>query len=659
MIIDGYPEGSDITIMNTFYSFPRKNEETNTWMDDFLGIVYKDNVTGKKGHQIIYKPEYTFYITKEGETVPDHPLFFIEKDKVVPVTVPYNNLDKKIAELTNNMEFYKYNIANRCRGENRKLHTDPSLFYSDANIEDQYRFNFSKQYTNNISKLHKAYYDIECDTRYMTGDFVESGECPVNMISLHDDTFDLTTTFILRDKKNPLIAEFEKSVADGLFNEKTIHDFIIKNIGGYKQAVRMKLDKTRYKLLFFDDELEMIASFFQTVHQLDPDFIMGWNSSAFDLQYFIDRIYVLGGEPADIMCNQSWEVRMVKNYIDHRHLNELAERGDYAIISGNPVWLDQLIQYASRRKSKIGSFTSFKLDDIARSVAEVRKLNYRHITTNLSMLPYLDFVTFTLYNIMDVVAQKCIEVKSQDVEYLFSKCIMNNTMYRKGHRQTVYLVNRMVAEFDKLGFVIGNNTNRWNEEPDKFLGALVGDPLKTNDYAKIKIDGKSIMVADNLQDYDYKSLYPSIMGEFNIAPNTQIGRIEIDEQVYDNENVYGLDKYSRSGEFIENMVSDNIIEFCKRWFGLAGIMEFIEDMKEYEQLNYQYAAPYYRFKNLEAGLKENAIHDLKYTEKAIIELDEVPKAIVQLGTLKQNNLSCDFDRICAGCISLEEGPDEP
>lgn len=149
------------------------------------------------------------------------------------------------------------------------------------------------------------------------------------------------------------------------------------------------------------------------------------------------------------------------------------------------------------------------------------------------------------------------------------------------------------------------------------------------------------------------------MGEFNIAPNTQIGRIEIDEQVYDNENVYGLDKYSRSGEFIENMVSDNIIEFCKRWFGLAGIMEFIEDMKEYEQLNYQYAASYYRFKNLEAGLKENAIHDLAYTEKAIIELDEVPKAIVQLGTLKQNNLSSDFDRICAGCISLEEGPDEP
>lgn len=147
------------------------------------------------------------------------------------------------------------------------------------------------------------------------------------------------------------------------------------------------------------------------------------------------------------------------------------------------------------------------------------------------------------------------------------------------------------------------------------------------------------------------------MGEFNIAPNTQIGRIEIDKQVYDNENVYGLDKYSRSGEFIENMVSDNIIEFCKRWFGLAGCMEFIEDMKEYEQLQYQYSAPYRRFKNIESGLIENAIYDLPGgIERAIVSLDEVPKATVLLGNLKQNNLSNDFERICADCISLEEEP---
>ena len=76
-------------------------------------------------------------------------------------------------------------------------------------------------------------------------------------------------------------------------------------------------------------------------------------------------------------------------------------------------------------------------------------------------------------------------------------------------------------------------------------------------------------------------MYPSCIHEFNIAPNTQIGRIEIDEKVYPGENAYKYELYSRGGEFIENMVTDNHIEFCHRWFGLASVEEFINDMDEY------------------------------------------------------------------------------
>ena len=44
-----------------------------------------------------------------------------------------------------------------------------------------------------------------------------------------------------------------------------------------------------------------------------------------------------------------------------------------------------------------------------------------------------------------------------------------------------------------------------------------------------------------------------------------------------------IQRYSRSGEFIENMVTDNEIEFCKRWFHLAGFNELLEDANEYFQ----------------------------------------------------------------------------
>ena len=241
---------------------------------------------------------------------------------------------------------------------------------------------------------------------------------------------------------------------------------------------------------------------FKTIHQCEPDFVEGWNSSAFDLEYIIERVKVLGYDPADILANQSWKEKVVKNYVDRQHLNELAERGDYTFISGNSVFIDQMIQYASRRKSKIGSYKSVKLDDIGLMEAGVRKLDYSHITKSVTELPWLDFETFVLYNIMDVVVQKCIEVKCNDLEYIFSKCVTNNTIYRKGHRQTIYLINRMCNDWYKMGYIIGNNINRWNEKPPKYLGALVGDPLHTNDFSKLKINGRPIFICDNLMDFD-------------------------------------------------------------------------------------------------------------------------------------------------------------
>lgn len=73
------------------------------------------------------------------------------------------------------------------------------------------------------------------------------------------------------------------------------------------------------------------------------------------------------------------------------------------------------------------------------------------------------------------------------------------------------------------------------------------------------------------------------MIENNIAPNTQIGKVIIDEKVYENENFYKTpeEMYSRGGEFIDNMVCDNDIEFCHRWFHLANIQEMIQDINDY------------------------------------------------------------------------------
>ena len=598
-----YPEGSDLTIYNTYYNYP-VYQEGKKICDDFIILVYKDNEKDQKRYKIIKKPDYTYYIAKNRGEV-DYSRLFIERDKVIEKTVPFTDLEKSIAEVTGNMDFYKTNIANRNKSENRKLHTDPDIFFSDANIEDHYRFRFAQTYTNNITKLNKGFFDIEVDGKFAKGEFVEMGECEINCVSYHDERTDMIYTFILRNPNNPLIDIFEKEIESGQFGYSQIHDFVVEKVGGKKLAKKYNLLNTKFSLQFYDTEIELIKDLFLTIHKTSPDFVMGWNSGDFDLNYIIERVKALGYDPAEILCDPTWPIKVVKNYVDIRNKNELAERGDYTFISGLPVFIDQMIQYASRRKSKIGSYKSFKLDDIGLLEAGVRKLDYHHITNSVVELPWLDFKTFVLYNIMDVVVQKCIEIKANDIEYIFSKCVVNNTIYRKGHRQTVYLINRMANDWYKLGYIIGNNINRWNEKPPKFLGALVGDPLHTNDYSKLKIDGRPIWICDNLQDYDYKSLYPSIMLEFNIAPNTQVGKIEIPNKVYKFENLYGIEeeKYSRGGEFIENMVTDNIIEFCNRWFNLANYQEFLEDIDEFYS-GYGYG----NFSNLrKAGFGESPI----------------------------------------------------
>ena len=82
-------------------------------------------------------------------------------------------------------------------------------------------------------------------------------------------------------------------------------------------------------------------------------------------------------------------------------------------------------------------------------------------------------------------------------------------------------------------------------------------------------------------DYDYKALYPSETMEHNIAPNTQIGMINIPNQIYADENIRKSEKFVRSGDFIEHFASHNWLEICRRYLNLASFEEMITDIFEY------------------------------------------------------------------------------
>ena len=573
-LLKGYPKGSDITILNCFYNKPSKNEETGKKEDDFLTVLFRDNKTGKKKHQVVTKPTYEYFISKE---TPDYPLLFIEKDKVDSHIVPFNQVVKDIAEQTGNQEYFYNNISNGNWAANKELHTLYNVFNSDQDICDNFRFRFGKYYTNSHIPLVKSYFDIEVDGINAVGDFPMMGECPINAVSyIYKNQ---VYSFLLRNPDNPLVEEFEKSIDGNLMKE--LDDFIIENVGGPKKTKRYGLDSLEYNFIFFDEEIKLIQDLFALINTQEPDFLLAWNM-AFDIPYIMERLKALGYNPRDIIAHPSFGYgsRSVADYfIDEQHGVIYEARGDNYSISSHTVYLDQLIHFASRRKGQ-AAFPDFKLDTAGSIIAGVRKLDYSHITTRLAELPYLNYKVFVFYNIMDTIVQKCIEEKTQDIDFVFNKCLINNTRYEKCHRQTVYLINRATKSFDNDGFIIGNNQNR-HTQAVPFPGALVGDPLNNSDYSKLKHHGQTLNIIDNSADFDYKSLYPNDDTYFNMAPNTQEGKIIIDHQVHNLENPFNMEFYDRGGQFIQDFVSYNFIEFCRRWFNFPSFREWLEDLQEY------------------------------------------------------------------------------
>ena len=585
-VIPRYEEGSNITILNTMY---RRGVDPNDGIyKNILDILYKDLDTGQKYMEEIDDPEYTYHMAKPDKRV-SYPRLFIEEKDTFPVTTRYRNIESSIAKQTGLQEFYYNNINVGNRKENRKLHLHPDVFGSDRNIEDYYRSEFAKAYKNDTFPVSKAFFDIEVDGINAVGDFPQPGECPINSISLILQEQKQIFSFLLRTEGNEQIKEFEKSVNDGsIFPE--LASFLADAVGGSDRAAAYDMN-FNFNFLFYDpdDEINLIKDLFVAINTFKPDFVLAWNM-AFDVPYIIARIQTLGYDPADVMSHKDFTYRFAEYRIDNRPgvVNEPAERCDYASIASYSVYIDQMIQFASRRKGR-SKYVSYSLDAIGEIEAGVRKLDYKHITTNIAELPYKAYKTFVFYNIMDTIVQYCIEFNTGDIDYLFSKAVMNDTRYSKVHRQSVYLANRGAKDFyNNDGCILGNNVNKFNDPPtEKFPGAFVADPLKVKDTHKEKVNGRAIQVFKNCVDFDYSSLYPSIIREFNIIVSAMIALANIPNKVFDKENPRNLDNWTRGGAFIRDMQSQVWAEVAHRWFNMPSYSQLYREVEEFFETKMQ------------------------------------------------------------------------
>lgn len=604
-IIGEYPKGYPLSLLNTIYHYPRK-DRNGKWQPGAIDLIIKDNNSGEKFLETIVDPMYEYYMLLDNVQIPNYTLEYAMKEDCKCIIVPYNQLQKDIAERLGKLNQFYENCRNGNRAANKTMcNYAPNILMSDMDIEDNIRFQFSHTYENNYTKPSKSYLDIEADVINCKGDFVELGECPINAVSFIDDQSLVIHSFLLRNDKNPLIAKFEEETKSPMLHIR-LKQFLINAVGGTEQAKKYKVDKMEVKFHFYDekDEIVMLQHLFNYINNLKPDFVLAWNM-AFDIPYIIQRIINLGYNPKDIMCHPDFKYKEVSYLIDERNQFNYEERNDFAKISSYSVYLDQMIHFASRRKGQ-SAIANYRLDYIGQITCGVKKLDYSHITKNLAELPYKDYETFVFYNIMDTIVQYCIEYKVNDINSAYNNVLLDNTRWSKIYRQTVYLKNRAAKSYYNYGMIIGNNVNQ-NTPKVSFPGAFVADPKLNSDYSKKRINGRPVSIYDNLDDFDYKALYPSITSEFNMSKTTLIGHVNIPDKVYEFENRFHRDdiKWKREAQFMDDLQSHNWIEFFNRWFHFAGYEEMYDDVIEYfTKIKYPSGIiTYHDFDNVDMSIK--------------------------------------------------------
>ena len=576
--IPGYPVGSDITVMNVYYQRMEKDEETNKWRDDSITIIFKDNKTGEKKVAYYTDPTYTWYLLKPQYQL-SYNAAFVDRNKVDPIHCKYREVKKSIADCTGNSDIYKENARSGNYQLNTTFFAHPRAFAADSNILNYTRSVFAEKYMNEVTPISIAFFDIETDISEQIGDDIEIGTNPVNAISLFFTDDKTMYNFVLRNPKNPQIEVLENNIKNNPDKYlKKVQDFIFYDLGSKEKAKKYGVDNINLKVGFYTDEAEMLCAFFDLMKDLCPDFAVAYNIS-FDLPSLIKRLEILGFDPKDVICDSDMPEKFCEYIVDMKNKNYLEERCDISQIASRVTYLDQMVIYASRRKGQ-AAVESNKLDFIGQHECGVRKLDYHEITTDIGKFPYLDFETFWLYNIIDVIVQVCIEAQTEDLKYVFNNVIEMNTPYQKIFRQTNYLATKGMDFYKHHeGFIMGNNVNKFGEKPDqKFPGAFVARPDKLSDLNKVKVYDIPINKYNNANDFDYKRLYPSLLQEFNMSTNTQVGLLEIKDPPYkDKDNL----RIGPGGTFVENLASYNYIEFCKRWLHLADVEDMITDIKEY------------------------------------------------------------------------------
>jgi len=250
-------------------------------------------------------------------------------------------------------------------------------------------------------------------------------------------------------------------------------------------------DNTHY--IQCKNEHELVLQFLDCWQKLDLDIITGWNIEFFDIPYLINRIKLLFNEkeakkisPWGIIHEKSIEFRGKTNQT-------------YEILG-----LASLDYYQLYRKFTFGNQESYKLDYICQVELGEKKIDYSEYG-NLLELYKQDFQKFIEYNIHDTVLVDRLDEKMKFIEQVMAMAYDAKVNYAD--------TLTTVRPWDIIihNYLLERNIVIPKIRRQEMTEALVGG------YVKEPKIGLSKWVVS----FDLNSLYPHLIMQYNISPETR------------------------------------------------------------------------------------------------------------------------------------------
>jgi len=266
--------------------------------------------------------------------------------------------------------------------------------------------------------------------------------------------------------------------------------------GDYDKTLDKVNDTTGITYVKCDDEYNLCEKFLRFWEENCPDAISGWNIKFFDIPYIVNRFNKVLGEDETKKLSPWGYINSRKTVMNNRELVAY----DFVGVS-TLDYIELYRWYAPGGKSQ----ESYSLNNICNVELGESKISYEEFD-NLHALYRLNHQKFIEYNIKDVELVLKLEQKLKLIELGLTLAYDTKTNYEDIFAQTRMWDSLIYNYLFERKIIVPPKNN--NSKTSAFEGA----------YVKEVQVGKHDWVAS----FDLNSLYPHLMMQYNISPETLI-----------------------------------------------------------------------------------------------------------------------------------------